>query len=1053
MFSFLLRNGILVAVMACMLIILGSAAVLKAPVQMVPDVEVRTITVETNWRGATPQDVEKDILIEQEQYLRNLPGLQQMTAIAESGRARIELAFPFDVDMTEKLVLVNGALSQVRSYPANVDQPRVVSAAFSTEAFLRFHISPLDNNPKSVEIERMADFVDDRVRPIMEGITGVSEVSVYGGSSQQLQIFVDQMALSQRGLSLTDLRSAISRRNMDMSAGEVDSGKRRYLLRTLGRFETLEDVENLIIVRRGDNIVRLADVATVEFGLADRRAISYFNGNRGIGLQVRRESGANVIQIKRDMLEEMNTINREVLEPAGMKMVITSDDVRYVEASVVNVLTNLGLGAIFATMVLYLFLRSSRATLIAVVGIPLCTLAAFLGLMITGRTINVISLAGVAFAIGMSVDNSIVVLENIERYRRLGLDRFESALKGVRDVWSAVLASTASTVLVFLPILFIDEEAGQIYSDIAIAVSGAIIASMIVAVTIVPVLCANLDFSTKKKEETSVQKTKTSIIDRLANLCARLVATSTRRLTVIFMTCAVCIISLLYLTPPAEYLPEGEEPKTFAVMNPPPGYSMQEMALITEQIKGHFLPHINASPEHYLAGKTQVPPLALITFNVSPTRLFSIAEPIDPNHIDALMDELTRVYRSYPGMRAFASRGSIISSNNGGTRSISLDISGPDLGTIYSTANHLYEQLSEHLGNPRIQTQPSSLTLDQPLIQMRPNWERVEELGMNMETLGFSIAALNQGAFVDDFFLEDEKMDIYVYGAERQASVAELSKRILHTPTGGALPLSELVTIEETVGTNTVRRINGNRTVTLNVIPPRSMALEEGVAAVQQKLLELRQNGTLPETVTISISGASDQLNATKAALMDNFVIAIAIIYLLLVAILSNWVYPLLILTTIPVGISGGIIGLALMNGLGGWLPVLGLPAFSQPFDMITMLGLLILMGTVINNPILIIESARHRLKETHCTIQEAVQQAVATRLRPIAITTMTTICGLIPLVFLPGEGSELYRGVGIIVLFGLLITAFVTVTFLPAMTIWVFQLSEKRLNIKKKSP
>ena len=261
----------------------------------------------------------------------------------------------------------------------------------------------------------------------------------------------------------------------------------------------------------------------------------------------------------------------------------------------------------------------------------------------------------------------------------------------------------------------------------------------------------------------------------------------------------------------------------------------------------------------------------------------------------------------------------------------------------------------------------------------------------------------------------------------------------MHTPSGAILPLSSLATIEETVDTSTVRRVDGRRTVTLNVIPPPDVPLEAGVERVRTELLDaLRASGELPANVTVDISGASDQLNATRDALTGNFLIAIAIVYLLLVAIFAHWGFPLLIMTAIPLGVAGGIVGLGLMNLVGGMLPLIGLQPLRQPFDMISMLGFLILMGTVVNNPILVVEQARHNLRSKGVTVVEAVTGAVQTRLRPIAMTTMTTLCGLSPLVFLPGEGTELYRGVGAIVLFGLLGAAIVTVTFLPSLIILV---------------
>ncbi|MGV2931027.1 efflux RND transporter permease subunit [Vreelandella venusta] len=1041
MFAALLRQQTLVTVIALIFLLLGIAATLRIPVQMIPDIETRTITVETRWAGATPQDIEKEILIEQEQYLRNVPNLTRMTAIAESGSAEIELEFPFSVDMTAALIQVNNALSQVSSYPTNVDQPRIVSAAFSTDAFLRFHVGTLPGNPKALDIQLMNDFIDDRVRPRMESVKGVSEVGVNGGAQRQLQILLDPGALAQRGISLTELRDAITQRNRDISGGELEAGKRRYLIRTLGRFDDAEDLAQLVIARQGDSIVRLADVAEVRQGQSRLSQLSFYNGQPGIGMDLRRESGANVIDIKYAIEEEMAAINDSILRPAGMEMVLTADDVRYVEASVSNVWSNLLLGAAFATLVMYLFLRSARITFIGVIGIPFCTIAAFLGLMLTGRTINVISMAGIAFAIGMSVDNSIVVLENIERYRRLGLDRIESALRGVQEVWPATLASTATTILVFLPIVFIEEEAGQLYSDVAIAVSAAIFASMLVAVTLVPSLCSRFSFSMRNQHENSPAASPASWAGKRLE---RLIATPFRRGAILITTLAISGWTLLVLTPPAEYLPEGEEPKTFAVMSPPPGYSLQEMAGIAAQVEDYFLPHVGADPAAFLAGDTEVPPLAYMNMRVAPTRLFIVAEAADPGDIEALMDALTSYYERFPGMRAFASKGSIISSNDGGTRSINLDISGPDLATVYEAANNLYREARQEFGNPRIQSQPSSLSLDQPLIQIRPDWAQASVLGLAAGDVGFSVAALTEGAYVDDFFLDDEKIDIYLYGPQRSLPLDQLPNLLLHTPSGATLPLSAVASIDETMDTSVIRRVDGSRTVTLNVIPPPSIALEAGVEQAERMLERLRHEGVLSSAVAISISGASDQLNATRDALMGNFLIAIVIVYLLLVAIFSHWGYPLLILTSIPLGVVGGIIGLAAMNTVGSLLPLIGIAPLTQPFDMITMLGFLILMGTVVNNPILVVDQARRRLHDKQLSVQEAVSQAVQTRLRPIAITTLTTLCGLSPLVFLPGEGTELYRGVGAIVLFGLLGASIVTVTFLPALMISVLQLSKR---------
>src|SRR5690554_1580652 len=543
MFAKIIQHGTLVAVIALIVLVLGIAAAFRIPIQMIPDLEVRTISVETRWPGATPQDIEKDIVIEQERFLRNVPNLQRMTSTASSGSAEIELEFPFGVDVTQALIEVNNALSQVPEYPRNVDQPRVLATSFSANAFMYFALGPMEGNPRQIDVRLMQDFVEDRVRPRLESIAGVSEVRVNGGLERQLQVLVDAEALAQRGLGLTDVRDAIRARNQDISGGEVTAGKRRYLLRTVGRFEDAEDLARLVLLREGDSVVRLGDVAEVRQGNVRARFVSRYNGDPRLGLQVRRQPGSNVIEIKRAMLEEVEAVNTDILHPASMHLSLTSDDARYVEASIANVWTNLAIGGVFATLVMFAFLRSGRATLVGVIGIPLCAVVAFLSLMVTGRTINVISLAGVAFAIGMTIDNSIVVLENIERYRRRGLDRIESALQGVREVWPAVLASTMTTVLVFLPILFIVEEAGQLYSDVAIAISGAILASMLTATTLIPTLCARLEFG--KREGDAGQ------FPRVNNALRSLLATPRRRGAVVVGTLFGAGLIIALLTPPA----------------------------------------------------------------------------------------------------------------------------------------------------------------------------------------------------------------------------------------------------------------------------------------------------------------------------------------------------------------------------------------------------------------------------------------------------------------------------------------------------------------------
>jgi len=1045
MLSAPIHHGKLLAVIVLIIVVLGLSAAYRIPVQMIPDLDVRKISVITGWPGATPQDIEKEIILEQERYLTSVPNLIRMKSLAESARASIELEFPFGIDINETMIEVSNALSQVSTYPENVNQPRLISSSFSENAFMYYAVTPVTGNPHQLDMQMVTDFIDDEVRPRMERVQGVSSVRLRGGAERQVQIHIDPEKLAHRGLSLSDVRNAIRQRNHDTSAGDLNEGKRRYLIRTTGRFQDIEDLKQLIIYHQNNTNIRLQDIAEVKLDHYEKSGIAIVNDQPALTLAVRRESGSNVINIKQAMIEVVEDIRLNQLQPQGLTIELIGDDVRYVEASIDNVSRNLLLGGMLATFILFLFLRSGRLTLIGLMGMPICTIAAFIGLLAFDRTINVISMAGIAFAIGMTVDNTIVVLESIEQARRRGLERFEAAIAGIKDVWTAVLASSFTTVLVFAPVLFVEEEAGQLYSDIAIAVSTAILASMLYAVTVVPAASAHFGFS---KKNVLPKSTKSRVLLPMIEWVG---ATFIRRSLVLLVLPAFTFGIAWHYLPAAEYLPEGEEPKAFSRMIAPPGYNFIEMNKIGDEVRAHLSEALNAEPEKFDREEMLLPSLKYYFQRIGPGYVWVLAEPTRPQDLEPMMKALTTLFRSYPGMRGFSTRGSIISSNDGGSRAVNLDISGANQVDLYATAQNALNRAEAIFSDAQINSDPSALSLDQPLVEVRPRWDRLAELGINSNDFGYTVAALSDGAYVDEFFFNDDKIDMFLFSkAGQNQSLSQLATQPITTPSGQVLPLNALADIIETVDSDELRRIDGRRTVTLSIIPPREIALETAVKMVREDMIpDMRAANEIINGVSISISGAADQLDATQASLSSNFIIAIILIYLLLVAIFQHWFYPFLILATVPLGIAGGIIGLVGVNALAPSLQLIGLTPIVQPFDMITMLGFIILLGTVVNNPILIVEQTRKNLADKTKDIIEAVNLAVATRLRPILMSTATTIFGLAPLVFIPGAGTELYRGVGIVVLSGLLFSTIVTLLFLPSLIIVLFKLTEQRSGRK----
>jgi multidrug efflux pump subunit AcrB len=460
------------------------------------------------------------------------------------------------------------------------------------------------------------------------------------------------------------------------------------------------------------------------------------------------------------------------------------------------------------------------------------------------------------------------------------------------------------------------------------------------------------------------------------------------------------------------------------------------MIEIEQKMVEDFLPQVDVDPGLYDSGQTTIPSVRWVSSTASPTNIFLAGGTKRPQDINKMIDILTEKNADFPGMIAFSARGSIFSGNDGGTRSMDLEISGPDLEPLFDVGLLTFIRVREVLNNPQIKPSPSSLTLGQPMVEIRPNWERAAELNINADDLGYLIWALTDGAYHDDYYEADDKIDIYIYSTtgtiRRPTDLAELP---IYTGNGDVVPLSALAELEQTVNTETIRRVNGKRTITLSVVAPRDMALEEAVELVQAEVVNaLEAEGVIPAGIDLKIAGASDKLVATRAALGDNMGLAVLFAYLLMVAIFRHWVYPLLIILTVPLGIAGGILGLWLMNLI---------PGVHQPFDMITMLGFLVLIGVVVNNPILLVERALQN-RRTGMAIAEAVIESTRTRVRPIMMTTLTTLGGLAPLVFLPREGTELYRGLGIIVLFGLLFSTLMTLTFMPSLLALVLRAGEK---------
>ncbi len=486
---FAIENPVKIAVGVILLVMFGLLSIYRVRIQLTPDVDRPVITVRTQWTGASPQEIESEIVDRQEEKLKNVSGLKKMTSICSENQAEIKLEFPVGINKDTAFRDVSDKLRQVTGYPEEVDEPVMSATDNNMDQTIAWMILYSKNGE---DVSHLKTFMEDNVKPLLERAEGISETPVYGGRQREVQIRIDPYKLAARALSLRNVERALRRQNSNISAGTIAQGKHDYSFRTLGEYVNLRDVEDTVIAYRKGGPVLIRDIATVVDGFKKPVSFVRSKGRPVMAMPARRETGANVIKAMANLNKQLQLVNREILGPRGLGLELTQvyDETTYIWSAIWLVIKNIFLGGFLAVAVLILFLRSGSATGIIAAAIPISVVGTLLVITLLNRSLNVVLLAGMAFAVGMVVDNAIVVLENIYRHRSMGKNKVEAALDGAKEVWGAVLASTLTTMAVFLPIITIQEEAGQLFKDIAIAIASAVGLSLIVSVLVIPPLAA-----------------------------------------------------------------------------------------------------------------------------------------------------------------------------------------------------------------------------------------------------------------------------------------------------------------------------------------------------------------------------------------------------------------------------------------------------------------------------------------------------------------------------------------------------------------------------------
>ncbi len=1038
-----LKYGVTVAVGVILILMFGTLSLLRIPIQLTPEVSQPELTVTTEWPGASPEEVERDIVDEQEKHLKSIVGLVEMKSTSQTGRAEVNLQFRLGTDLQEALVRTSNALQQVSSYPEDVDEPIIKTVNVSDRPIGWFILQPIAGYEDKINVYHYRDFAEDKIKSRFERIPGVSDSSVYGGSRLEVHVTFDPSALAERKISIFDLREALREQNQNLSGGDFDEGKRRYIIRTTGEYQTVDDIENTILKHFNGRPVYVKDVAEVTVDFDELRDYVRHNGLPGIAVNARREIGSNILEVMADIKAEVKRLNENLLEPMGLNLVQTADKTEYISRSITMVETNLLVGGTFATIILLVFLRSIYSTLVVAIAIPISIIGSFLIITLMGKTINVIMLAGMAFAVGMVVDASIVVLENIHRHHQLHESAAIAASKATHEVWGAILASTLTTLAVFLPILFIEDEVGQLFQDIAVAISSAVTLSMVVSILVIPTLSKNL-LSWEDRHAGS----RPSIFKNLFGLVQlatafRQAVVSGLRLT--FKSRIFQIVLVLGLTtipialawimlPKTEYLPEGDQNVIIGMMIPPQGYNIDVMHQIGHKMEEQYRVYWEAKPGSPEEAQLKGPAVRNFLFIGSRGRLFTIVKAKNPERAKELIPVLKEELVKVPGMIAVTRQLSLFSSAFRGSRGIEINIRGPDLVKLTEMTQNAFHKLKGLMPDAQIRPVPG-MELGQPQLQVFPRFKELSEMDVSVFELGYSVAAITDGVFADEVYLNPEfvnapymprdGIDLILESRIKDVKTTQdIERTMVHTRMGNSVPLASIARVDDTVSSEQIQHYERERAITLEVLPPAEMPLETGIDLIKQEIIKpMQDGGALKGGYSVILAGNADKLERTREAMSGNFIMALIITYLLLSVLFQHWGYPLIIMLSVPMAAVGGVFGL--------W--VLNLKVF-QPLDVLTMLGFVILVGVVVNNAILIVYQSLSSLRTGTMEPDEAILDAVQTRIRPIFMTTFTSIFGLMPLVAIPGAGSEIYRGIGVVLLSGLLLSALFTLVLIPCL-------------------
>ena len=983
-----------------MVIVFGFYSFSTLPLALMPSMEVPAAIVYATYPGAGPEDIEQQVAKPLESAVAGLSGLDTLQSTSSENMAMLIVQFTDSTDLDDAMTDLRDKVSQVKSQlPDDASDPTAMSIDIDSMPVVQVAL-------RGSDLAALQSIAEDEISPALERLDGVASVDVSGGYEDEVAVKTNAARLKGYNLTITSVAQQLGADNMAIPGGDLDNGSQTLAVRTDGEYSSLNDVKNALISLPAGGTVRLSQIADVSMQPKDRSTIAKVDGEECIMLSVNKQSGSNTVKVAQSAVDRLNEV---IAENDALQADVVMDQSDYINMTVDNAVQNIWMGVLFAAVVLLVFLRDLGATLSLTIAMPCCILFTFLIMNVCGITLNMMSLGGITLGVGMIVDNSIVVLENIFTYRADGYDRLEACTKGTGEVIGAVIASTLTTVAVFLPIALSGGMAGMMFKEFCITIVALLLSSLIISVTLVPLLCYFLLGSTKQQSVKPQGSGATPITEKPLSRVYRssLNFLITHRWAGIALTVVICIVSVLSVSQAGmELIPEMDEGQVSVTVSMPNGSTMEDTAAIEDRIAAIAVDTIPELEQIYYSTGSST---SIMSSSSGAGVTISLVDLDQRDRSSAdIAKQLRRDLQDIAGCELTVSTSSTMSMST--DSDISVELTGDDYDQLAETADDLANQISALPDAINVESSAGEQT---PRVAVKINRENASRFGLNAATIGGLVRGELTGSTATTLRMNGEEYDVTVAGDENVAtSLDALRSMQIPTMTGGTVPLSMVADVYTELSPQSIARKNQKETVTI------TGESESGDSnAIQAAVDKVVADYELPDGVEVGEGDtAASQIAETTGTLMLALAVAILLVYFILATQFNSFSLPIAIMLILPIGLLGSMILL--------W-------PTGNHVSMVALLGVIILAGTVVNSSIVLIDYTLQRRQRGEDK-NTAILNACPRRVRPVLMTAMTTILGLVPMVCSSGEGSEMMKPMGVVMMTGMVISTIATLFITP---------------------